>query len=173
MITRQLSISAPIFILIYGVQEVIVNQFRLPGGGFSIFFIFALVWAILSTPDVAAFSGFASGFLMDLSPTSSGPIGQWTLIMVASSYAISFLGSRNENVKDNPVGVTLFISSAVFLTETLFVISGVLLGVQTGSFGQVLLTICGFSLWTLVITPICLPVFSLLHDIALDTRSKI
>lgn len=173
MITRQLSISAPIFLLIYGVQEVIVNQFRLPGGGFSIFLIFALIWAILSTPEVAAVSGFVSGLLMDLSPSASGPIGQWTLILLASSYAIAYFGSGNENVKGNPVGVTFFISFTVFFTEILFVITGALLGVQTGSFGQVLLTIFGITLWTLVITPICLPVFSLMHDIALDTRSKI
>jgi rod shape-determining protein MreD len=173
MITRQLSISTPIFILIYGVQEVVVNQFRLPAGGFSVFLIFALVWAILSTPDVAAVSGFVSGLLMDLSPSASGPIGQWTLILLASSYAIAYFGSGNENVKGNPVGVTFFISTTVFFTEILFVITGALLGVQTGSFGQVLLTIFGITLWTLVITPICLTVFSLMHDIALDTRSKI
>lgn len=173
MITRQLSLSAPIFILIYGAQEVIVNQFRLPGGGFSVFLIFSLVWAILSTPEVAAVSGFASGFLIDLSPSSSGAIGQWTLILVASSYIISFLGSGNENIKSNPVGVTFFISAAVFLTEITYVITGALLGVQTGSFGNVLFTTVGISLWTLVMTPICLPVFSWLHDLALDTRSKI
>ena len=173
MITRQLSLSAPLFILVFAVQEVIVNQFRLPGGGFSIFIIFALVWAILGTPDVAAISGFVSGLLMDLSPSASGPIGQWTLIMLASSYAISYFGSGNENVKGNPVGVTFFLASTVCITEFLFVITGALLGVQTGSFGQVLLTIFGITLWTLVITPICLPVFSLMHDIALDTRSKI
>jgi len=173
MITRQLSLSTPVFLFIFGFQEVVINQFRLPGGGFSVFFIFALVWAILSTPEVAALSGFASGLLMDLSPSASGPIGQWTLIMIASSYAISFFGSGDENVKGNPVGVTFFISAAVFITEILFVISGALLGVQTGSFGQVLLTTIGISLWTVVVTPIFLPVFSKLHDFALDTRSKI
>ena len=110
---------------------------------------------------------------MDLSPSSSGAIGQWTLILVASSYIISFLGSGNENIKSNPVGVTFFISAAVFLTEITYVISGALLGVQTGSFGNVLFTTVGISLWTLVMTPICLPVFSWLHDLALDTRSKI
>lgn len=173
MFTRQVSFSVPIFLCIFGIQEVVVNQFRLPGGGFSLFLIFALVWAILSTPEVAAFSGFATGLLMDLSPSSGGPIGQWALIMVASSYAISFLSSGNENVKGNPVGVTFSIAITVFLIEITYVITGALLGIQTGRIGQVLLTIIGISIWTLVMTPIVLPLFSKLHDFALDTRSKI
>ena len=48
MLTRQISIAAPIFLMIYAIQESIISQFRLPGGGFSILMIFALTWAVLS-----------------------------------------------------------------------------------------------------------------------------
>jgi rod shape-determining protein MreD len=82
MLTRQLSIATPIFLMIFVIQESIISQFRLPGGGFSILMIFALTWAVLSETEVAAVIGFAAGFLMDLSQSASGPFGQWTLIML-------------------------------------------------------------------------------------------
>ena len=67
MITRQISIATPIFLLIFVIQEAVISQFRLPGGGFSILLIFAFTWAVLSQPEVAAVIGFAAGMLMDLS----------------------------------------------------------------------------------------------------------
>ena len=157
----------------YVFQEAVMNQFRLPGGGFSIFFIFTLTWTLLSSPEIAALRGFVAGLLMDFSQSSGGPIGQWTLIMIATCYAISYLGSGLDSLADNPLGVIFFITSGVFFAELLYVASSVLLGVQMGSFQQVLLTLCGISLWTLAVTPIFLPVFSKLHGLVFDSRSAL
>ena len=157
----------------YIVQEAVVNQFRLPGGGFSLFLIFTLVWAILSSPEIAALSGFIAGLLMDLSQSASGPIGQWSLIMIAICYAISYFGSGNDSLMGNPLGVIFLIASGVFSSELLYVASAVLLGVQIGNFDRILLTLFGISLWTLVVTPILLPIFSRLHGLAFNTRSAI
>lgn len=173
MITRQFSIAIPIFVLIFMVQEAVVDQFRLAGGGFSLLLIFTIIWAILSTQEIAAIGGFTAGLLMDLSPSSSGPIGQWTLLMIAGCYAVSYLGSGNENLSGNPLGLTFFTTSAVFFIEISYVVTGALLGVQTGSFGQILITLVGISIWSLVVTPILLPLFSRIHAFAFNTRSAI
>ena len=159
--------------MIFMAQEAVVNQFRLAGGGFSLLLIFTLMWAILSSQESAAIGGFIAGLLMDLSPSSSGPIGQWTLLMIAACYAISYLGSGNESLSGNPLGLTFFITSAVFFIEIAYLVTGALLGVQSGSFGQILITLFGISIWTLVITPILLPLFSRLHAFAFNTRSAI
>ena len=173
MITRQLSIAIPIFVLIFMAQEAVVDQFRLAGGGFSLLLIFTIIWAILSTQEIAAIGGFTAGLLMDLSPSSSGPIGQWTLLMIAGCYAVSYLGSGNENLSGNPLGLTFFTTSAVFFIEISYVVTGALLGVQTGSSGQILITLVGISIWSLVVTPILLPLFSRIHAFAFNTRSAI
>ena len=159
--------------MIFMAQEAVVNQFRLAGGGFSLLLIFTLMWAILSSQAIAAIGGFIAGLLMDLSPSSSGPIGQWTLLMIAACYALSYLGSGNESLSGNPLGLTFFITSAVFFIEIAYLVTGALLGVQSGSFGQILITLFGISIWTLVITPILLPLFSRLHAFAFNTRSAI
>jgi len=173
MTSRQVFIALPMFLAVYVFQETVINQFRLPGGGFSIFLIFTLVWAILSTPEVAALAGFLGGLLMDFSQSSSGPIGQWTLLMIAACYGVAYFGSGNESLSGGPLGITFFTTAAVLLVELAYVFTGLLFGFQIGNFAQIAITIFGISTWSLVVTPIVLPIFSRLHAITFDTRSMI
>jgi len=173
MLTRQLSIATPIFVLIYVIQESVVSQFRLPGGGFSVLMIFALTWAVLSETEVAAVIGFAAGFLMDLSQSASGPFGQWTLIMLMAGYAISYIGYGDDNVRANATGIIFFVVIANLLVEVAYLATGALLGVASGSFIQVLITLFGMSIWALLVSPIMLPVFNRLHALVFDSRSAL
>jgi rod shape-determining protein MreD len=173
MLTRQISIAAPIFLMIFVIQEAIVSQFRLPGGGFSIVMIFALTWAVLSETEVAAVIGFAAGFLMDLSQSASGPFGQWTLIMLMAGYAISYVGYGDDNVRANATGIIFFVVIANLLVEVAYLATGALLGVASGSFIQVLITLFGMSIWALLVSPIMLPVFNRLHALVFDSRSTL
>ena len=173
MSARQIFTALPMFLAVYVFQEAVINQFRLPGGGFSVFLIFILVWAILSTPEVAALAGFLGGLLMDFSQSSSGPIGQWTLLMIAACYGVAYFGSGNETLSGSPLGFTFLTTTAVLLVECAYVITGLLFGLQVGNFDQIAITIFGISTWSLVITPIVLPIFSRLHAITFDTRSMI
>lgn len=173
MFTRQISVAAPIFLLIYVIQESVISQFRLPGGGFSLLLIFALTWAVLSETEVAAVIGFAAGFLMDLSQSTSGPFGQWTLLMLIAGYAISYIGFGDDNVRANAIGIIFFVVIANLVVEIAYVATGALLGVSVGSFIQVLITLFGMSLWALLISPIVLPVFSRLHALVFDSRSTL
>jgi len=173
MLTRQISIAAPIFLMIFVIQEAIVSQFRLPGGGFSIVMIFALTWAVLSETEVAAVIGFAAGFLMDLSQSASGPFGQWTLIMLMAGYAISYVGYGDDNVRANATGIIFFVVIANLLVEVAYLATGALLGVASGSFIQVLITLFGMSIWALLVSPIMLPVFNRLHELVFDSRSTL
>ena len=173
MFTRQLSICAPIFIAIYVIQESLISQFRLPGGGFSILVIFALTWSVLSEFEVAAVIGFGAGFLMDLSQSSAGPFGQWTLIMLLAGYAISYIGYGDDNVHANAIGIVFFVVIGNLFVEIAYVASGALLGVSVGSFAQVLITLCGMSVWALLVSPILLPIFTRLHGLIFDSRSAL
>jgi rod shape-determining protein MreD len=173
MLTRRISIAAPIFLIIFMIQEAVISQFRLPGGGFSIILIFALTWAVLSETEVAAVIGFAAGLLMDLSHTSAGPFGQWTLIMLIAGYAISYIGYGDDNVHANAIGIVFFVVIANLLVEIAYLASGALLGVPSVSFGQILIKLLGMSIWSLLASPILLPTFSRLHGIIFDSRSAI
>lgn len=173
MFTRQISLAAPIFVLVYLIQEAVISQFRLPGGGFSILMIFALTWAVLSQPEVAAVIGFTSGLFMDLSQSAGGPFGQWTFIMLLAGYAISYIGYGDDNIHANAIGIVFFVVIAIVLVEIAFVISSALLGVPTGSFAQIILTLFGMGFWSLLVSPIVLPIFSRLHILCFDSRSAL
>ena len=173
MLTRQISISAPIFLLIFIVQESVISQFNLPGGGFSLLLIFALIWSVLSQTEAAAVIGFSAGFLMDLSQSSSGPFGQWTLIMLLAGYAISYVGYGDENVHGNAIGIVFFVVIASFFVEIAYLISGVLLGVPMPTFSQIVITTVGMSFWSLLISPILLPLFTYLHTLIFNSRSSL
>lgn len=173
MLTRQISISAPIFLLIFIIQESVITQFRLPGGGFSLLAIFALTWAVLSQTEVAAVIGFSAGFFMDLSQSTSGPFGQWTLIMLLAGYAISYVGYGDDNVHGNAIGIVFFVSVASFFIELAYLISGLLLGVAIPTFGQIVTTLIGMTLWTLVVSPIFLSLFTFLHKLIFDSRTNL
>ena len=173
MLTRQISIAAPIFLMIYAIQESIISQFRLPGGGFSILMIFALTWAVLSETEVAAVIGFATGLLMDLSQSAAGPFGQWTLIMLVAGYAISYIGYGDDNVRANAIGIIFFVVVANLLAEVAYATTGALLGVSAGSLIQLLITLFGMSIWALLISPIVLPIFTRLHVLVFDSRSTL
>jgi rod shape-determining protein MreD len=163
MSLRQIGSSSLVFLAIYIVQESIISQFRLPGGGFSILIIFALSWAIMSEREIAAIIGFSAGFLMDLSQNTSGPFGQWTLIMLLAGYAISYLGYGDDNFFGGALGVVFSIVVGNLLIELLFLISAPLLGVSAGSFTQIFFILFGTSVWTLFLTPIVLPIFAKLY----------
>jgi rod shape-determining protein MreD len=135
--------------------------------------IFALTWAVLSETEVAAVIGFAAGFLMDLSQSASGPFGQWTLIMLMAGYAISYVGYGDDNVRANATGIIFFVVIANLLVEVAYLASGALLGVASGSFIQVLITLFGMSIWALLVSPILLPIFTRLHALVFDSRSAL
>ena len=168
----QFSISTLVFVIIFFLQESVINQLRLPAGGFSLPLLIALTWAALSNPTAGALIGFISGFLMDLSQSSSGPLGHWTLVMILSCYAVAFLGSGNDNVRGNPVTNIFLVSSASVLTLIAYVVTGLLLGVSAGSLSKILITILSNGIWALLVTPLMLPVITRLNHVVLGDQAR-
>jgi rod shape-determining protein MreD len=124
MFLRKFAISAPIFLTIYLVQEAFLSQIRLPGGGFPLFLIFTLIWCALSDPEVGAMVGFGAGFLMDLSQSASGPMGQWTLIMILAGFSIAYLGFGDNNFRSSPISLIVLTVIGVFLARFVYFLVG-------------------------------------------------
>jgi uncharacterized membrane protein len=173
MLLRRSLITGTIFTLFFLAQEAVVSQLSFPAGGFSIFLILTLLWAALSTPEVAAATGFGAGILLDLSPSTNGPLGHWTLILVLMSYAIAFFSYGDENMRGNPLSLILMVTLAQVLVLVSYLVTGFLLGNSATSFAQTAITIIGSGFWTLVVTPLMLPAVAWLHDLAFDSRMRI
>jgi rod shape-determining protein MreD len=170
MYTRRVTYSAITFLAVFVVQEALLTQIRLPLGGFSLLLIFSLCWAALSTPEIGAITGFGAGLLMDLAPSSNGPVGQWTLILIIVCFGIAFLRYGDESLRNNPLSVVLIVDAGVIVTLTIYVLLGAILGVELGTTSELLKTILGSGLWTLIAAPLVLPVASRIHSIIFETR---
>lgn len=173
MISRRFLFSFPIFLLIYLLQEGFVTQMRLPAGGFSLLLIFTLAWASMSTPEIGALTGFGAGLLMDLSETSPGPLGHWTLVMILVSFVISFLSYGDDHVRANPLNIVFLVVGGVFGAQVTYALLGLLLGQEFGSFLNVIFICLGNVFWSGVITPLMLPIISRLHALVFGTVSRI
>ncbi len=146
---------------------------RLPAGGFSLILIFTLAWAAMSTPEIGALTGFGAGLLMDLSETSSGPLGHWTLILILVAFVISFLSYGDDHVRANPLNIVFLVAAGVVGAQIAYAIFGLLLGQELGSILNVLFICLGTAFWSAIVTPLLLPIISRLHAIVFGTASRI
>jgi rod shape-determining protein MreD len=170
MYTRRGFYSTAIFIIVYLGQVMIVDQVHLPFGGFSVFLIFTLCWAALSTPEVGAIVGFFAGLFMDFAPSSNGPIGQWALILAAIGFAIAFLRYGDDSLRSDPLSLVVFVAAAVVVAVSFYILFNALLGTDVGRVSQLTRTVIGNGLWTLAIAPFVLPIASRLHRAIFETR---
>ncbi len=160
---REIALSSLTFLALFIAQEAFVNQIHLPLGGFSLILLAALIWSSINEPELAAVTGFIAGIFMDLSPANDGPFGHWTLVMVISCYAISYLGYGDDALNSNPAGLILMTSNAVIATILLYLVIGLLFGLNLGNSFQVLRTIIGFGLWSALLAPIVVPFIRRAH----------
>jgi rod shape-determining protein MreD len=172
MFARRFFISFPIFAVVYLIQESVVSQFRIFGGGFSLFLIFTLLWSALGTPELGALTGFGAGLLMDLSQTTSGPMGQWTLIMILAGFAISYLGYGDDNFRGNPISLVVIVAIAVPITRFAYLVIGLMFGSELGSTLQILISLIASGLWTIAIVPLLMPFVTRIHSTLFEEKSR-
>jgi rod shape-determining protein MreD len=172
MFARKFLISFPIFVTMFVVQEAVVNQFRVLGGGLALFLIFTLLWAALSTPELGAVTGFGAGLLMDLSQTTSSPMGQWTLIMILAGFSVSYLGYGDDNFRGNPISLVIIVAIAVPLTRLIYLVIGLMLGSELGSVLQVGISLLSSALWAVTIVPLLMPIVTRVHGALFQEASR-
>jgi len=173
MSLRRFLYSFPIFLLVFLFQEAFVTQMRLPAGGFNVLLVVALIWAALSTPEIGALTGFGAGLMMDVSQTSPGPMGHWTLVLIIACYAIAFLGYGDDNIRGNPINIVLLTTIGVVAAQAVFLILGLMLGQEIGSISNIFFVLAGSAFWTAIISPLILKVISYLHAIVFGSSSRI
>ena len=170
MYTRRGFYSTAIFVIVYLAQLMIIDQVHLPFGGFSVFLIFTLCWAALSTPEVGTIVGFFAGLFMDFAPSSNGPMGQWALILAAIGFGIAFLRYGDDSLRSDPLSLVVFVAAAVVGAISTYILLNALLGIDVGRVSQLARTVIGNGLWTLAIAPFVLPIASKLHRAIFETR---
>ena len=172
MLARKLLTTFPIFLFMFILQESVISQFKIFGGGISLFLIFTLLWAALGSPELGAVTGFGAGLLMDLSQTTSSPMGLWTLIMILAGFSISYLGYGDDNFRGNPISLVIIVAIAVPLTRFVYLIIGLMLGGEMGSALQVFMSLLSSALWTVAFVPLLMPIVTRVHGALFEEQSR-
>jgi rod shape-determining protein MreD len=172
MLARRFLATFPIFLFMFILQESVISQFKIFGGGISLFLIFTLLWAALGSPELGAVTGFGAGLLMDLSQTTSSPMGQWTLIMILAGFSISYLGYGDDNFRGNPISLVIIVAVAVPLTRLVYLVIGLMLGGEMGSVLQVFMSLLSSALWSVAIVPLLMPVVTRVHGALFEVQSR-
>lgn len=172
MSIRKISLTALLLILVYILQEAFITQLRIAGGGFSLFLIFALLWAALSSPNMGALTGFAAGFLIDLSQSTAGAFGQWTLVLILVGFGISYFGLGYENVRLNPFTITFLVTVSVVVARITYLLLALLLGEDLGTFSSIATSLLIGMLWSAAVISLAMPVVARAYYFINDTRSR-
>ena len=145
------------FFVLFAVQESAVSLIHFPIAGFSLYLAVTIALIAYEDHDGSIIMGFLAGIVLDLSPTSNGPFGQWALILTLVGYVFA---SNRESIFDAtsaPLTFVLLIAFGVSASLIFYLFFGLLLGESNGSIGRDLIVIIGNIIWTIIITPIFLP----------------
>ena len=173
MSLRRFFYSFPILFTVFLLQEAVVTQMRLPAGGINLLLVVALIWAALSTPEIGALTGFGAGLMMDVSQTSPGPMGHWTLVLIIACYAVAFLGYGDDNIRGNPINIVFLVTIGVVAAQLVFLLLGMMLGQEVGSISNIAFLLAGSAFWTAIISPLILKVTSFFHAIIFGARAHL
>lgn len=173
MSSIRIAINAALLLIIFTIQETVVSRIHLPITGFSLYLAVVVLLVLLENRTGAVIIGFVSGIILDLSPSSQSPFGQWALILTAIAYVIAVNAESIDEIVSRPVGLGLFVAAGTSLSLVLYLIMDSLLGQATGTFGRDAIVIAGNFFWSLIISPFLMPVFVAFREATIGSRERI
>jgi rod shape-determining protein MreD len=158
--------------LLFIIQEVIIARINFPFNGFSLYLAVLMIVLALEDRTGSLVFGFTGGLIMDLSTSADTPFGQWALVMTIIGYLFAVNRETIGDFTESPFTFVLFVSAAVSLSLLIFLIVGLMLGQNNGGLihnsGLIFINL----LWTLLITPIFLPLIVRIRKLMLDNRER-
>lgn len=169
----RISLSFAFLLLVFTVQEAAIARINFPIAGFSFFLAVLLGLMAIEDRSGAIVLGFIGGLIMDLSPTSNSPFGQWALVLTLIGYLMSTNRESIGDFTDRPVAFICFVAAASAVTLILALLLGALLGEDNGTLGQSLKVVAANTVWTFLFSPLVLPGLAKLRNSTLSSRERI
>jgi len=169
----RIGINAALLLVIFTIQETVISRIHLPITGFSFYLTSVLLLVLLENRTGAVILGFVAGIILDLSPSSQSPFGQWALILTAVAYIIAVNAESIDEIVRRPVGLGIFVALGSSLALFLYLFFNGLFGQATGTIGRDSLVIGGNLLWTMILAPFFMPVLMVIRDATIGSRERI
>ena len=161
-----------IFFFMFLLQEAIINRINFLVGGFSLYLAFFMAWIMQDERNSAVATGFIAGFILDLSPTLEAPFGLWTLVLTGMSYVLATNVRAALDSELSPVVMTLVTVLGSSVALILFLLFGAILGQEVGSGIYVTQVIFGNAMWSLLLSPLYVPITIALYRATLTARNR-
>ena len=161
-----------IFFLMFLLQEAIFNKINFLVGGFSLYLAFFMAWIMQDERNSAVATGFIAGFILDLSPTLEAPFGLWTLVLTGMSYILATNVRAALDSELSPVVMTMVTVFGSSVALILFLLFGAILGQDVGSGLYVTQVIFGNAMWSLLLSPLYVPITIALYRSTLTARNR-
>jgi len=153
-------------------QEAIFNRINFLVGGFSLYLAFFMAWIMQDERNSAVATGFIAGFILDLSPTLEAPFGLWTLVLTGMSYILATNVRAALDSELSPVVMTMVTVLGSSVALILFLLFGAILGQDVGSGLYVTQVIFGNAMWSLLLSPLYVPITIALYRSTLTARNR-
>jgi rod shape-determining protein MreD len=161
-----------IFFFKFLLQEAILNRVNFLVGGFSLYLAFFMAWIMQDERNSAVATGFIAGFILDLSPTLEAPFGLWTLVLTGMSYILATNVRAALDSELSPVVMTMVTVLGSSVALILFLLFGAILGQDVGSGAYVTQVIFGNAMWSLLLSPLYVPITVALYRATLTARNR-
>jgi rod shape-determining protein MreD len=158
---------------LFVIQELVIARINFPFDGFSLYLAALMIVLSLEDRTGSLVFGFIGGMIMDLSTSADTPFGQWALVMTIIGYLFSVNRETVGDFTQSPFTFVTFVSTAVSLSLLVFLIIGIMLGQNNGGFYHNLTLIFANAIWSLLLTPIFLPVVIKVRKLTLTNRERI
>ncbi len=160
------------YFFVFIIQEAIISRIHFPISGFSLYLAVVISMLLLEAASNSLILGFIAGVILDLSPSSNGPFGQWALILTVVAYLISANSDIFEEAASRPLGLGLFVSLGSGVALAAYLLVGILLGESNGSFNQDFIVIFGNCLYTAMFVPLFSPVLEMIRESTMSLRER-
>jgi hypothetical protein len=169
----RIGINAAFLLSIFAIQETVVSRIHLPITGFSLYLSALVLLILLENRVGAVILGFVGGLVLDLSPSSQSPFGQWALILTGISYIISVNAESIDEIISRPVGLGIFVAFGASLSLVAYLLMDSLLGQPTGTFGRDAIIVIGNFIWTMLVAPFFAPALTRFRNATIGSRERI
>ena len=159
--------------VIFIIQEIVIARINFPFNGFSLYLAALMIVLSLEDRTGSLVFGFIGGMIMDLSTSADTPFGQWALVMTFIGYLFSLNRETIGDFTQSPFTFVLFVSAAVSLSLSVFLFIGLMLGQNNGGIYHNVILIFVNSIWSLILTPIFLPLVIKVRKLTLTNRERI
>jgi cell shape-determining protein MreD len=146
---------------------------HLPITGFSLYLAIIVSMVLLENRTGAVILGFVGGIILDLSPSSQAPFGQWALILTLVAYLIAVNAESIDEIVSRPVGLGIFVAAGTSLSLISYISVGMLLGESNGSLSRDFLVIAGNFFWTALLAPFFMPALLVIRDASVSARERL